>query len=665
MPTTIVTIPWLYAPAVERQDRARVVVETPHLDCRSLPVALALMHASAGPGPRAIIVPSKRLAEAVEHSRRLAPDLKVETYTPSVKRVAATRSYFTSNMETLTALGVHPREVYVVDAHLLDEEPTADKVVAIGAKPLRGTWFAAWIEEAKEHGIRLSEEEVVAAFPDQEARLVAPASKFESYRRDPVGFVADVLGIKKTATTYGLTRMQEAALMSIVDNKKTLALTAPDTGKTLTAAIALLWFGSVFPGSHIITTGPTFSHLKMKLWPEVHSRHGGAIVALGGDLDMTSLRWGPDWVAYGLSTNRPSAFGGTHKEHMLVEFDDAHGVSPPIWNVTDDNLMSGDGARWFATANPMCDESHPCYRAAQPGSGWNVVEFSALEHPNVIERRQVIPGAVSHVKVDRYRKFGEESYEWHTGVLGKFPKGQSKNLMSRATFAANADKRLSLTPPEAHVGFDVADHGEDFNVASLYVNRRLVAKVKWRGVDINLMITCGRLVDLVEREWPSDTSLWDGWPTELKKDGTPVWPRVIAWHDVHLDGTGVGSGVGARLHELEKPVDIVNFGEGSQGDWDFSSGVALANRRAEMFFNVAQLAREGLVIIPEIVSGESTEELVEDLTAPKWSKTIRSDGARYVEPKEDIAKRLGRSPDEGDSTVLAFCRTGGRGCVFS
>ena len=47
------------------------------------------------------------------------------------------------------------------------------------------------------------------------------------------------------------------------------------------------------------------------------------------------------------------------------------------------------------------------------------------------------------------------------------------------------------------------------------------------------------------------------------------------------------------------------------------------------------------------------QELLSDLTAPRWSMTMQ--GIK-VEPKEDIVKRLGRSPDCADAVVLAILR---------
>jgi hypothetical protein len=45
------------------------------------------------------------------------------------------------------------------------------------------------------------------------------------------------------------------------------------------------------------------------------------------------------------------------------------------------------------------------------------------------------------------------------------------------------------------------------------------------------------------------------------------------------------------------------------------------------------------------------QELLSDLTAPRWSMTTQ--GIK-VEPKEDVVERLGRSPDCADALVLSI-----------
>jgi hypothetical protein len=46
------------------------------------------------------------------------------------------------------------------------------------------------------------------------------------------------------------------------------------------------------------------------------------------------------------------------------------------------------------------------------------------------------------------------------------------------------------------------------------------------------------------------------------------------------------------------------------------------------------------------------DELIGDLCAPRW--WLNSTGRLQIEGKDEIRKRLGRSPDAGDAVVMAF-----------
>ena len=51
------------------------------------------------------------------------------------------------------------------------------------------------------------------------------------------------------------------------------------------------------------------------------------------------------------------------------------------------------------------------------------------------------------------------------------------------------------------------------------------------------------------------------------------------------------------------------------------------------------------------------DRLTGDLVAPKWR--VMSGGKIQVESKDDIRKRLGRSPDDGDAVMMAMAETTG------
>jgi hypothetical protein len=72
------------------------------------------------------------------------------------------------------------------------------------------------------------------------------------------------------------------------------------------------------------------------------------------------------------------------------------------------------------------------------------------------------------------------------------------------------------------------------------------------------------------------------------------------------------------------------------------------NKRAEVWWKFREALEPGL---GEPVALPNDPELISDLTAPRWKMTP---SGIQIESKDDIRKRLGRSPDKGDAVVMAW-----------
>ena len=118
-----------------------------------------------------------------------------------------------------------------------------------------------------------------------------------------------------------------------------------------------------------------------------------------------------------------------------------------------------------------------------------------------------------------------------------------------------------------------------------------------------------------------------------------------------VDVIGVGASVYDILTMHGVPVQGINFAEGTNGR-DASGRLGFVNVRAEAYWRMREAldpdSGMDLALPPD-------RELRADLTAPRWSMTARG---VQVESKEDIKKRIGRSPDAGDAVVLAHYRSG-------
>ena len=75
------------------------------------------------------------------------------------------------------------------------------------------------------------------------------------------------------------------------------------------------------------------------------------------------------------------------------------------------------------------------------------------------------------------------------------------------------------------------------------------------------------------------------------------------------------------------------------------------NRHSELWFDVAERARSGLLCLKRLPS-EVRLRLKTQALAPTWR--LDSMGRRVVEAKERTKSRLGRSPDDMDALNLAY-----------
>ncbi|MBP5059747.1 terminase large subunit domain-containing protein [Pseudomonas chlororaphis] len=193
------------------------------------------------------------------------------------------------------------------------------------------------------------------------------------------------------------------------------------------------------------------------------------------------------------------------------------------------------------------------------------------------------------------------------------------------------------------------------------------AMARWKPVPPIGIPMCAVGVDVAQGGSDKTVLAWrhDGWyapliavPGSETPGGTDVAGLVIAKRrdgcKVIID-IGGGWGGDAYAHLRENGVDAVSY-----------MGVKPSQRRTDdnllKFFNVRTEAywrfREALN--PDQPGGSSImlpddQELLSDLTAPTYEiKRANTGGVIHLEPKEQLVKRLGRSPDKGDAVVMAW-----------
>jgi phage terminase large subunit len=422
---------------------------------------------------------------------------------------------------------------------------------------------------------------------------------------NPAFFIQNVLG-------NPLTWQQLAVCNSVNKHRRTAVPSGHGTGKTyLAARLALQRLFAFGPKSKVITTAPTWTQVEKLLWKELRSAYKSSLYPLGGTLNLTELTIDDDWFALGISTNDTHRFQGFHAPFVTIILDEATGVDPLIWEAAE-GLAIGPNDKFLAIGNPTDPSSD--FKRVCDSPLWNVVRLNSEEHPNVVTGEIVVPGAVTREWIEeRLIEYGgRDTALYRARVLGLFPEQGDDMLISLAD-VERAQFRWSQPVGEpASLGADIARFGSDETVEIEIYEDGNVAMPKTH-VGQNTMATAG----------------------SVKANGAK---RKA------VDDAGLGGGVTDRLRELGIAVIAYNAGESPLDKERF------LNRRAETWWMIREALKADEINLPP------DNKLAADLTNIKYSYT--SKGQIKLESKEEVKKRLGRSPDRGDALAIAlFAKT--------
>lgn len=432
------------------------------------------------------------------------------------------------------------------------------------------------------------------------------------YEDDPCGFVEEVLGVY-------LWDSQKDVLRALVDRRRVAVRSGHGTGKTFVTACSVLWWLYARQGL-VITTAPTWNHVEAVLWREINEIALRAPVKLPclGEY-QTERRVAKHWFALGLSTTTPSAFQGFHHPRLLVVVDEAPGVAEQV-HLEISTLAVGEKNCILMIGNPTTT-SGTFYEAFKHPDTWKCMRISCMDHPNVVEGKEIIPGAVTRSWIDERRdEWGEAHPFWYSRVLGEFPKISNRGVIPLGWLerAQNEEKRKEAlyqaeTDKTPRVGgLDVARYGE--NQCVLTVRRGDAIEFQESWGNLSLMETTGKAVIAIQ-----DYGL-----------------KALV-----IDAAGVGAGVYDRLVEQRLPVYAYNGGHRA-----FTPG-SYTNRRTEMWWAIrVRLEKQRLWLPP------NSEKLIGELVTPEYE--INSSGRIKVQTKEDLLKDGKKSPDMADSLILCF-----------
>jgi len=416
-----------------------------------------------------------------------------------------------------------------------------------------------------------------------------------------------------------------------------------DTGKSYAmAALAGWWLDVHEQGTaRVVTTAPTGDQVRGVLWVEINAMW--TKLGLSGRRNQSEIWFGDYQAAVGRKSSdyNPAAFSGWHAPNLLVIVDEADGVSAQLWGAID-TLATNAGAKIVGIGNPDDPQSEFRRRQSdQPfGGKYHTIRISAWDTPNYtgesvspfLSKVLLSPAWVEEMRLawggDPGSDRGPDHPFWQSKVEAEYP-DESANAVIRLSDllrARNNERTDRLAAWDdrqpTQVGIDVAgsDLGDE-SVIRAVKGFRLLDQVS------------ARISDPEELEdWIMDhLDLFDA--------------RRAA-----IDADGIGFGfAGAIRRRRSGRVSVMAVRSSAKAD----NLKAYVNRRAEMWWQLRDALATGQLDFTRLDDATAGQLLM-----PRYS-TVK--GRIQVESKNELRKRLGRSPDMADALVycLAKDRVGG------
>lgn len=496
-------------------------------------------------------------------------------------------------------------------------------------------------------------------------------ARINAWRADWNLFVSEVFGVT-------LDEEQQDILRSVQFNGRTSVASGTARGKDFVSACAALCFLYLTPkwarnergeiylaeNTKVALTAPTERQVKNIMMPEISRLFNRAKkrgIVLPGKLNTSEIRTNDkEWflVGFKADNNNHEAWSGFHAVHTMFIGTEATGIGDDTFAAIEGNLQ-GD-SRILIVFNPNISTGYAA--KSHKSKKWHRFSLNSLNAPNVKAHRMVIPGQVDYEwvkdKLDSWCKpirpdevmpemddfeFEGQWYRpedlFRKKVLGIFPQVDDDVLIP-PQWLELAHKRweeargiMPLTDEPRILGVDVAGMGRD---SSCFVERRgpwaSAFDVHNSGGVADHMAVAGK-IRARRRQYPDMYASID-----TIGEGAGVYSRCLE-QELERNKRYIVSckySAGAKRKNGKNLTDVT-------GQYEF------ANMKAYLFWCVRDWLNPknntGAMLPPDDLFDQEATEI-------RWF--FRSNGSVQIEEKEDIKKRLERSPDRFDALANTF-----------
>lgn len=444
--------------------------------------------------------------------------------------------------------------------------------------------------------------------------------RIRRWRLDPVAFVVENFGVEPDEWQ----RDALAAVGGEANPKRKLCMKAC-TGPGKSATLA--WLGwhrlACFAGRGEHPKGAALSvtadNLKDNLWAELSKWQSRSRFLMGAFTWTKERIYANDhpetWFLSARSFAKDAdseaigrALSGLHSQYPFILLDETGDMPTPVGKAAMQIFTGSPRDAAIIQAGNPTSTTGLLYESCQSGS-WEVITITA--DPKDPKRTPRVSVEHAQEMIDEY---GLDNPWVMATILGKFPPAGFRSLLGIEDVNAAIARHYRETEYDHAariLGVDVAREGDDASV--VFPRQGLAAFMP--SVMRNVTSTFGAGAVMTK---------WEEWEADA----------------CFVDNTGgFGGGWIDKMTELGRnPIGIHFAGKANDPRY--------ANKRAEMWFKMAEWVKGGGAL-PNI-PGLSAE-----LTTPTYS--FKGD-TLLIEPKEEIKKRLGRSPDLADALALTFAQ---------
>jgi hypothetical protein len=440
-------------------------------------------------------------------------------------------------------------------------------------------------------------------------------------------YANDVAGWAKERAGVHLWSRQREIADALMTHKRVAVQSAHGMGKSFLAATLAAWWVDTHPSDEVmvVTTAPSLDQVHAILWQEIGSLHAKA--NLPGVVQKTD-RWVIGSRLVGMGRKPPdyseSAFQGIHRRYVLVILDEACGIPAHLWTAVE-TITTGDECRILAIGNPDNPNSHFRYICAgRPG--WYSTKISCFDSPNFTG--EVVPEALRGLLTskqwaeDRLYEWGEDNPLYVAKVLGNFPTDNPWSVVRMSDLSAcqivTPRTREEQLPVE--LGVDV---GGGLDETVIRERRGMVAGREWRELS-DQPETISRLI-----------------LRAIKESGATA---------VKIDAIGVGAGVVGEMKNLKAAgvhnarIYGVKVSEKAHNPNEYF------NLRSQLWWDIGRLQSQEREW--DLSRMENADRTLGQMLEVRYEHDLK--GRIKVEPKDEVRKRIGRSPDNADALLLAF-----------